>query len=341
LNLSTFKVFVETAPKITFEDDDTQTIDLNIAAKYPFDEFVFGSAVIKPKVIFEYDGNKIETKTRKVNLRKGWKHVKFNIKNELSISTEATVEFTIQIREAGTGKIVERIQKVNVTEKHHIQLKKLTFTPDIPFDVRVLVSNFDGKPVTVNPQNLMVKVNFISEISTKEKNFALNLKNGTANFTLQPDATLTKIEVECKYKDTMISETFEINGGFNSAGAYLHLTYPEKRFEFLEIVSINYSFNIPRYKIGDSIDLTVNSNAMFNSLFFLVIGRQGIISSQVHTDEAGLTSTSHTLWITQEMAPEADIFVFYVCDNDGLVVSNQFKLDLGPPTKSVSFLTRI
>jgi uncharacterized protein with ATP-grasp and redox domains len=71
------------------------------------------------------------------------------------------------------------------------------------------------------------------------------------------------------------------------------------------------------------------SNSLIQTLNLVVIGRQGLITSKHYADAKFKSSYNFTFEITQEMMPEATAIVFYVRDQDGEVIFDQFNIELG------------
>lgn len=74
------------------------------------------------------------------------------------------------------------------------------------------------------------------------------------------------------------------------------------------------------------------------SLSVVVIGRNGLIYSKNYPAAVDAQSFEFNLKITQEMAPEASVIVFYVRDQDGDIVYDQFKVELG--FKGTNYVSR-
>lgn len=81
--------------------------------------------------------------------------------------------------------------------------------------------------------------------------------------------------------------------------------------------------------MGDTINLKAESNGLMQSLSVVVIGASGLIYSKNYPQSANKNSYEFNLKVTSEMTPEASVIVFYVREQDGNIVSDQFKLELG------------
>lgn len=61
----------------------------------------------------------------------------------------------------------------------------------------------------------------------------------------------------------------------------------------------------------------------------LVVGRSGFIYTHEYKDVEEFDNYKFDLEITREMAPEASVVAFYVRDDDGEIIYDQFTLKLG------------
>lgn len=82
-------------------------------------------------------------------------------------------------------------------------------------------------------------------------------------------------------------------------------------------------------KVGDKIKISAESNSLMNTLKVIVINRNGLIKSQSYENFDENVQHDFELEVTREMAPEATVIVFYTRDQDGEIVYDQFKLELG------------
>ena len=90
----------------------------------------------------------------------------------------------------------------------------------------------------------------------------------------------------------------------------------------------DFEFNFSP-KIGEELSLRAESNSLIQSLSVVVIGRDGLIYSKTYPEAVNKQSFKFNLKITQEMAPESSVIVFYVREQDGDIVFDQFKVELG------------
>lgn len=84
-----------------------------------------------------------------------------------------------------------------------------------------------------------------------------------------------------------------------------------------------------RPKVGDILNITAESNGLIQSLNVVVIGLNGLVYSKNYENAADSKFFNFNLKITQEMAPEATVIVFYVREQDGDIVYDEFKVELG------------
>lgn len=70
----------------------------------------------------------------------------------------------------------------------------------------------------------------------------------------------------------------------------------------------------------------------------IVISKKGLAFSHQFKEAADQKKFSFDLEVTSDMVPEANVVIFYIRDQDGLVVFDQFTIELGfASTNSVSF----
>lgn len=70
----------------------------------------------------------------------------------------------------------------------------------------------------------------------------------------------------------------------------------------------------------------MQTNAVIQRLNVLVFGRTGIVYSESDPEANEKTSYNITFKITEDMAPEADLVVYYTRDQDGEIIHDQLRL---------------
>lgn len=98
---------------------------------------------------------------------------------------------------------------------------------------------------------------------------------------------------------------------------------------------ILFSFQSP--KVGSTIHVAVKGNALLEPLNVVVFGKTGIVYSKVHKDAQYESKFNISFVITSDMAPKADVIIFYLREQDGSMIFDQFELDLG--FKSSNFVS--
>lgn len=83
-----------------------------------------------------------------------------------------------------------------------------------------------------------------------------------------------------------------------------------------------------RPKVGDTLSITAESNGLIQSLSVAIIGLNGLVYSENFKNLNDLSKFNFNLKITKEMAPESSIIVFYVREQDGDIVYDEFKVEL-------------
>lgn len=84
-----------------------------------------------------------------------------------------------------------------------------------------------------------------------------------------------------------------------------------------------------RPKIAEDLTLEVQTNSVLTQpITVLVFGGTGIIFSKTYPEAIDQTSLELSFKVDQEMAPEADVFVFYISSNDGSLIFDQFKIKI-------------
>jgi hypothetical protein len=86
-------------------------------------------------------------------------------------------------------------------------------------------------------------------------------------------------------------------------------------FLFRPIIGENFTFTIEGAK--DSLLMPLN---------VLVLGRSGLIYSNNHPEANDLNKVELSIPITREMAPKADLVVFYLREQDGAPVYDTVKI---------------
>lgn len=100
-----------------------------------------------------------------------------------------------------------------------------------------------------------------------------------------------------------------------------------------KVLDIKQNLNLIYLSSSPTIDNTIKvlaqSNSLMNSLKVLVVTRNGLVNSLDLEDAKDNTEYEFDLDVTKDMRPEATVIVFYVRDQDGEIVYDQFKLELG------------
>lgn len=76
-------------------------------------------------------------------------------------------------------------------------------------------------------------------------------------------------------------------------------------------------------------NISVQTNAIFEPLNVVVVGSTGIVYSKVYKEAQYKTDFNIYVAITEDMTPKADVIVFYLRDQDGFMVFDQLELNLG------------
>ena len=77
------------------------------------------------------------------------------------------------------------------------------------------------------------------------------------------------------------------------------------------------------------LNITAESNGLIQSLSVAVISLNGLVYSKNFKNSNDLRMFNFNLKITQKMAPEASVIVFYVKEQNGDIVFDEFKIELG------------
>lgn len=59
-----------------------------------------------------------------------------------------------------------------------------------------------------------------------------------------------------------------------------------------------------------------------------MIGRSGILLSKSYSDSEDEETFTISFKVDEEMAPEADVIVFYMRDQDGEIIHDKFRLEI-------------
>lgn len=77
------------------------------------------------------------------------------------------------------------------------------------------------------------------------------------------------------------------------------------------------------------LNITAESNGLIQSLSLAVIGINGLVYSKNFRNLDDLNIFHFNLKITQKMAPESTVIVFYSREQDNDIVFDEFKIELG------------
>jgi hypothetical protein len=61
----------------------------------------------------------------------------------------------------------------------------------------------------------------------------------------------------------------------------------------------------------------------------VIFGKNGIVYSKVYKEAQYQETFNVSFRLTSEMAPKADVIIFYLRDQDGNIIFDQFELNLG------------
>jgi Alpha-2-macroglobulin bait region domain len=75
--------------------------------------------------------------------------------------------------------------------------------------------------------------------------------------------------------------------------------------------------------------LLIGCNSALESLDLIVIGKDGIIFTQNYPELEGHESFNISFPVTKEMVPEANVVVYFINENNGEVVYDSIKIELG------------
>lgn len=95
---------------------------------------------------------------------------------------------------------------------------------------------------------------------------------------------------------------------------------------------IKLSFFSPR--VGDRLNITVESNGIMEPINVIALGRNGIIHSESFIESTGRQSFQLFVDVTPEMSPQTSLILFYTRDSDGEMVYDEIKLHLELQTEN-------
>lgn len=215
---SPFQVYLETAPKVSF-DGYNPSINLKVFAKYPFDKFVKGTARITAKAFNkEISSSPLTEYKTQIPVNGGSESAKIDLKKDLSmhyVSKSINVEIKVEFIEEKLGRIVEQSQMVEVLPKgrHFIKLSKPeTFKPGFSYKINAEVFTLDGNYEKSSSLPLSMKYKFNYKDNTLADGDVTHpqfLKDGKATFLINTTTEVQNFNLTFEFEKAKIEELIE------------------------------------------------------------------------------------------------------------------------------------
>jgi CD109 antigen len=216
--LPRFEVLVTTKHDVTLGEGSAR---LTISGRYTFGKLVKGVAKIKAESFNE--GTLFNTAYKSVSVESK-KTVEFDIRNELKVVNGIhpyRVKFEVDIKEDLTGQTMKKDVEIRIyrTGEFSLQLEteKRTFKPGFPYNLKVLVRQFDGKLALEQRSTMTLQVDYFykpllcsdapeaNALQKYQRTILKSFSQGMVEFSLDVPENTTAMAISASYLDIKTS----------------------------------------------------------------------------------------------------------------------------------------
>ncbi|KAL7011303.1 hypothetical protein ACKWTF_014220 [Chironomus riparius] len=272
---------------------------ISFGAKYSFGEYVTGNAQL---VIHDTSDNRT-CYSNTYNDITGIETVTLNIVKDLKTSIANLVNFKaiVTFTEPETGTEVIKSTEFSVHNSEEMSIKTVhsnTFTPGLPFNVKVFAKQWNGDKFVSN-EPVSVNIKYIHKDKTKTS-IHLNpfVEDGVAN-----GEVIVPLDVE----------TFDIECRFISSKVY------RKRLKMAKVEQTRNSmlleYKPERPSFGNDVEIFVSSAYKMEQVLVAIVTKYGVTkATAMKCDDK--TACNFKLTITAQMLPKFTVEVFHIKDKD-------------------------
>ncbi|XP_070504795.1 uncharacterized protein [Chironomus tepperi] len=228
-------------------------------------------------------------------------------------SADIILRFDVEATDPDTQRSIKTSKEVelkyNTRNTIHL-IRKKYFKPGFKFPMKVKVKTLNGQPDNSFNQLYMTVEYHNNGTGTVKKQFQLNLKDGEILTPVEPTSATTQITLNYQFADAKLTEVIE------------PLPMMGEK-EYMQVTTLKEST-----VIGQKIKYQAHTTGEMESLHVLLIGINGI----VHYEEfpaAGKDIYEFAVELTEEMRPESRGIVFYVRRSDGVLIYDDFVVNIG------------
>ncbi|XP_072395001.1 thioester-containing protein 1 allele R1-like [Diabrotica undecimpunctata] len=305
--LPKFMVNIDSQRHVTFKDN---VIRAKIDTKYNYGNKVKGEATVTvyPTIYSGVIQPIFQNPIRKVFPIDGTETVEFDIGRDLQLNDEyeRIVILDVAVEEKLTGRRQNNSMEIHIHKyDYHMDLIKSAdyFKPGLKYTAYVKVSNHDGTPVKINPQEVVVKHGYSRVDEVYEENRYTLDNNGFLKLEYLTPGNVTNgtaLRIEVEFRDLKERST-PIPAAVSFSGNFLQATLETDR----PIVNLD-------------VDISVNSTKPMQYLNYILMGRGDVISTNSFQIENRKQFNFH-FTATHAMVPVCHLIVYYVTENGEMI----------------------
>ncbi|XP_070504793.1 uncharacterized protein [Chironomus tepperi] len=229
-------------------------------------------------------------------------------------SADMILRFDVEATDPDTQRSIKTSKEVelkyNTRNTIHL-IRKKYFKPGFKFPMKVKVKTLNGQPDNSFNQLYMTVEYHNNGTGTVKKQFQLNLKDGEILTPVEPTLTTTQITLNYQFADAKLTEVIE------------PLPMMGEK-EYMQVTTLKEST-----VIGQKIKYQAQTTGKMESLHVLLIGINGIVFYEEFSDAVGKDIYEFAVELTEEMRPESRGIVFYVRRSDGVLIYDEFLVNIG------------
>ncbi|XP_070504789.1 CD109 antigen-like [Chironomus tepperi] len=309
------EMYIQMSPAISYTD---RRAYMDIYVKDKNNKIFTGTANIYASGKFKgSDRNAFDRKLVKQVELAGHKNIvdiKYDEHLGIYPSANMILRFDVEATDPDTQRSIKTSKEVelkyNTRNTIHL-IRKKYFKPGFKFPMKVKVKTLNGQPDNSFNQLYMTVEYHNNGTGIVKKQFQLNLKDGEILTPVEPTLATTQITLNYEFAGAKLTEVIEplpVMG--------------EK--EYMQVTPLKKST-----VIGQKIKYQAQTTGEMESLHVLLIGINGIVHYEEFPDAVTRDLYEFTVELTEEMRPESRGIVFYVRRSDGVLIYDDFVLNLG------------
>ncbi|KAL7011301.1 hypothetical protein ACKWTF_014218 [Chironomus riparius] len=273
----------------------TDNLILSFHAQYIFGESVNGNAeltIVDPKSSKKYYSESFK------NIQ-GIKKLTYSIKNKLKVTTtsklilEAQIIFSEPESSFSVNRSIQFV--VHGDPKRKIEpLHVNTFTPGIPFNIKVKIIDWNGEVLLNSNDKVDIKYNYkLNNNQTKVASGSVEIIDGYATFYSIVPKSASGLTVEVEFLKTFYRKSIAKGKARIESNAMSVFYLPKKP------------------KLGDEVEVSVDSISALGSIVVILMSRNGI-SETFQFDCKSKLNCKFPVKVTKDMIPQSTITVYFV-----------------------------